>query len=102
MNCMQDCSFNCESDGRKRSVLGALFGTVHHDNVVRLQSQVWCPLEETTVTPTSAEAANASASSSGTVDCAELRRDCQRILEDFSEQQLEEAKAALYNILNNC
>lgn len=43
--CVQDPSFSDTSDTRSRSVLGAVFGTVHHDSVVRLQSQVWCPQE---------------------------------------------------------
>lgn len=29
---------------KKRSVLGSIFGTEHHDAVVKLSAQMWCPL----------------------------------------------------------
>jgi hypothetical protein len=122
--CAQDLSFNDTSSGnRRRSVLGAVFGTEHHDSVVRLQSQVWCPQEHF------ASSSNGSINSSSSQPIADaperddeaiaacvveaedreekksaallLQEECERLLGGMSEQQLIDARDALLAISNS-
>ena len=123
--CAQDLSFNDTSSGnRRRSVLGAVFGTEHHDSVVRLQSQVWCPQEHFA---SSSNGSINSSSSQPIVDAPErddeaiaacvveaeervekksaalllLQEECERLLGGMSEQQLIDARDAILAISNS-
>eukprot|EP00602_Paraphysomonas_sp_CaronLab_P013170 CAMPEP_0185042476 /NCGR_PEP_ID=MMETSP1103-20130426/42376_1 /TAXON_ID=36769 /ORGANISM="Paraphysomonas bandaiensis, Strain Caron Lab Isolate" /LENGTH=1180 /DNA_ID=CAMNT_0027582561 /DNA_START=624 /DNA_END=4166 /DNA_ORIENTATION=- len=85
---------------RRRSVLGAMFGTTHHDSVVRLQAQIWCPQEVFAGQELcrASDYDNATESEAPLKGSQTLRQECEMLLACMTEKQLLEAKNMLMEI----
>lgn len=76
----------------KQSALGAIFGSYHHDNVVKLTAHVWCPSD--TVNQLNLKSPPKSNQKK------QYLYDCYMLLDKFSEEELKQAKTLLSTIKN--